>query len=158
MSSHDSAVAQFGNWLRTTYQADAAFDSVEILTGEDASNTGLIARLPVGNRSYYEVRVVVESRELQVGFATEGRMINEAIEQMVLDNGGDLSEILADELSEMGQPPLPMDHFFERPAFRYIVRQRLKDLRELEGPEIRKRVQAVLKSSQLLFQSYVDAS
>jgi len=59
---------------------------------------------------------------------------------MILDRGGDLDELLGDELCDLGQEPLPMEHFFEHPAFRGTVRLRLEGLDSLEDPRLRRRV------------------
>src|SRR4051794_29151012 len=116
------AVEAFCEWLRGEHRADGSLERIVVLHGPEAGGAEAAVRLHVNPRSYYEARVDLTRSEVQVGFATESRVTNDAAEQMVLDNGGDLSDLLGDELSEVGAEPLPMEHFWERPAFRYVVR------------------------------------
>jgi len=150
------AVEAFRDWMVGEYRPDGAYDAIHVLEGPEAGYADLSVRLDIGKRSYYEARVALEAGELQVGFATEGRTINEEIEQMVLDNGGDLNELLADELCDLGGEPLPMEHFFERPAFRFIVRLPLGGPEGLEDAALRARVKQILKACHVLFQGSVD--
>lgn len=150
------AVRSFREWLIAEYSADGRYDSTQVLEGESAPSGELSVRVGCGNRSYYEVRVAPAEEEVQAGFATENRTVNESIEQMVLDNGGDLGELLGDELCDLGEEPLKMEHFFERPAFRFIVRLPLASPEVLQDPATRRRVRAVLKACQVLFQDCVD--
>jgi hypothetical protein len=152
----DTALEGFRTWLVDTYRADATFERVEVLDEPGTPLGDLCARLHVANKSYYEVRVLPERSEAQAGFSTEHRMVNEALEQMVLDQGGDLDELLVDELAELGLEPLHMDHFWERPAFRFTVRLPLAGLDNLEDAAFRGRVRAVLTACHTLFQSCVD--
>ncbi len=152
----ESRLEAFRAWMTGTYGSDGTFDRLQVLEETGTPLGDLCVRLHVANKSYYEVRVLSERSELQVGFSTEHRMVNEALEELVLDNGGDLDDLLADELSELGQNPLHMDHFWERPAFRFTVRLPLESPAALETPALQARVQAVLKASQLLFQGCVD--
>ena len=149
------ALESFRDWMLGEYRPDGKWESVRALEGDDARDADLIVQLDVGKRSWYEARVVL-GQEVQVGFATEGRVINEEIEQMILDNGGDLDDLLGDELCDLGEEPLPMEHFFERPAFRYIVRLPLTGPASLQDSALRKRVKAVVKSCHILFQGCVD--
>ena len=147
------AVASFQEWIAREYRPDGTFEGVQALSGGDAD---LSVRLLVVNKSYYEVRADLARQELQVGFATEGRVVNEEIEQMILDSGGDLDDLLADELCDLGEEPLTMEHFFERPAFRYVVRLPLPQPEALEDTALRGRVKNILKACQILFQPTVD--
>lgn len=152
----DAAVQAFRDWLVGEYRADASFERVESLEGPEAGGADLSVRLHLANRSYYEARVDLAGGQLQAGFSTEGRMINEAIEQSILDSGGDLSELLADELADLGEAPLPMEHFWERPAFRYIVRLPLAGPEALADAALRSRVKTIFKACRILFQEAVD--
>jgi hypothetical protein len=152
----DAAIESFRDWLAGHYRADGRFEGVQTLEGSEADGADLSVRLRVANRTYYEVRVQLSCSELQVGLGTEDRSVNEALEQMVLDNGGDLDDILADELCDLGEEPLHMDHFFERPAFRFIVRLPLPSPAALIEATLRTRVQNTLKASYILFQGCVD--
>jgi hypothetical protein len=147
-------VERFRDWLAGEYRADGKYEAIEVL--EDLPEPGISFRLRVPNRSFYEVRSDAAGTRIEAGFATESRIINESIEQMVLDNGGDLSDLLGDELCDLGEDPLPMEHFFERPAFRFVVRLALGRPEELEDTEVRRRVKSVLKASEILFQACVD--
>jgi hypothetical protein len=150
------AVTRFGEWMSSEYRADGKYEQVLLLSGPDAAHADLSVRLDVGKRSYYEARVLLEAGELQAGFATESRNINESIEQMILDNGGDLDDLLADELCDLGKEPLPMAHFFERPAFRFIVRLPLPGPDLLDDAALRARVKAIIRAGCTLFQACVD--
>lgn len=152
----DAAVEAFRDWMKGEYRADGKYEAIRVLTGADAGGAELSVRLEVGNRSYYEARVNLEQAQLQVGFATESRVINEEIEQSILDNGGDLDDLLADELCDLGEDPLPMEHFFERPAFRFICRLPLESAETLGDPAFRQRVKRVIRASEILFQACVD--
>lgn len=150
------AVADFRDWLVSEYRSDATYDRIVVLEGEDSRGWETSVRLDVGKKSYYEVRVDLEKGELQVGFSTEGRMINEELEEMVLDNGGDLDELLGDELSELGEELFSMAHFFERPAFRFAVKLPLASPEALTEAVMRRRTVNILKASRILFQPAVD--
>jgi hypothetical protein len=155
MAAHP-AVERFREWMTGEYRSDGRNEAVSALAGADAGGADLSVRLEVGNRSYYEARVEREPGELQVGFATESRVVNEAIEQMVLDNGGDLDELLGDELCDLGDEPLPMEHFFARPAFRFVCRLPLDAPEALDDPALRARVKRIIEASRILFQECVD--
>lgn len=150
------ALASFRDWMLAEYRHDGSYDAVQVVTGSDAGRAELAIRLDIGRRCYYEACVVLDPGELQVGFATETRVINEAIEQMILDNGGDLDDLLADELCDLGAEPLPTEHFFDRPAFRFIVRLPLETPEALEDAALRGRTRAVIMACRLLFQPCVD--
>ena len=152
----DSALQPFCDWVDQTYRGDARFDRIEHRERPEAGTADLAIRLHVAKKSYYEIAVDQEKGELQAGFATEGRVVNEAIEQMVLDNGGDLSDLLGDELCDLGDQPLPMEHFYERPAFRFIVRLPLESPARLDDEALRTRIQNVLQACRVLFQDCVD--
>jgi hypothetical protein len=152
------AIASFRDWMLGEFRVDGHYDGIRALEGPEAGGAALSVRLCTGDKSYYEARVDLEQRQLQVGFATEGRMINEAIEQMVLDSGGELDELLADELCDLGGDPLPMEHFFERPAFRYTVRLPLSGPEALEDAALRSRVRNVIRACRVLFQDSVDTA
>ncbi|MGG2362636.1 hypothetical protein ACE4Z5_27390, partial [Salmonella enterica] len=81
---------EFGEWLAGEFHNDGSFEGVHLCEGERAHPADLLVRLDVGKKSYYLARVLQERELLEVGFATEGRVINEEIEEMILDNGGDL--------------------------------------------------------------------
>lgn len=149
-------VAAFRDWIVGEYRSDASYDPILVLEGDQARGWDSSVRLCVGKKSYYEARVDLEKGELQVGFGTEGRMINEALEEMVLDNGGDLDDLLGDELCDLGDEPLPMAHFFERPAFRFIVRLPLEGPEKLADAELRRRVKNIIQACRILFQPAVD--
>jgi hypothetical protein len=150
------ALEAFAEWLASEYRSDGRYEAVEIRRGPDAGPADIAVRLGVANRSAYEVRVTLEKQEVEAGFATENRMVNEAIEQAILDNGGELDELLGDELSDLGEEPLPTAHFFERPAFRFVARLPLASASEMEDAALRRRVKNVLKASEVLFQGCVD--
>jgi hypothetical protein len=150
----DSGPETFLAWLREEYRSDGSYERLALLHSGDTRDGYPALRLHVMNRSYYEVRVV--DTEVQAGLGTESRIVNEAIEQMILDNGGDLSELLADELCDLGEEPLAMDHFFERPAFRYVVRLPVTSADDLATPAHRSRVKTILKASRILFQACID--
>jgi hypothetical protein len=155
MQTHP-ALASFRDWMTLEYRSDGSYDEVCVLYGADAGRADLAIRLDVGKRSYYEACITLDPCELQAGFATEGRVINEAVEQMILDNGGDLDDLLVDELCDLGDEPLSMEHFFERPAFRFIARMPLSTPAALEEPALRSRVRNVIKACRALFQACVD--
>ncbi|HTE19117.1 MAG TPA: hypothetical protein VK689_12140, partial [Armatimonadota bacterium] len=142
----DPAVEAFREWIAGEYRADASFEQIEVPEGVDDAGGDCSVRLHVGKKSYYEARVDLPAGQLQVGFATESRMVNEAVEQLVLDNGGDLSDLLGDELCDLGEEPLPMDHFFERPAFRYIVRLPVEGPQSLADASLRARAKTVIQA------------
>lgn len=152
----ETSLESFRDWLVETYRADATFERVEVLEEPGTPLGDLCVRLHVANKSYYEARVLPDRSELQAGFSTEHRTVNEDLEEMILDQGGDLDDLLADELSELGEEPLHMDHFWERPAFRFTVRLPLESTVALQEAAFRKRVKAVLKASHILFQGCVD--
>jgi hypothetical protein len=157
MEGH-SYVEAFRDWMIAEYRSDGRYERIQTLTGPDVGGAALSLRLHVGKRSYYEVRVDAELEELQVGFGTEHRTVNESIEDAILSAGGDLTDLLADELADLGEEPLPMEHFFERPTFRFITRIRLESPEALADPAVRRLTTHVIRSSQILFQSCVDES
>jgi len=154
MNTLAPSLREFGEWLAREYRADGGYDEARLLDGERAHPADLLIRLDVTKKSYYLARI--KDGLLEVGFATEGRMINEAIEEMILDNGGDLDDLLGDELCDLGDEPLTMKHYFERPAFFFVVPLPLGRSEELDDPILRQRVKTILKASRTLFQSCVD--
>ncbi|MGV3719411.1 MAG: hypothetical protein ACO1SX_00760 [Actinomycetota bacterium] len=152
----DSATASFGEWLAGEYQSNPSYDPVRLRSGDEAAPASLIVRLGVGRNAYYLARVNADADSVEVGLATEGRMLNEALEQMILDNGGDLDDLLADELCDLGEEPLSMRHFFERPAFYFVVPLPLQSPAELDDPAFRNRVKVILTACENLFQGCID--
>jgi hypothetical protein len=156
MTTLSPALREFGEWLAGEFRSDGSFEGVYLCEGDRAHPADLLLRLEVSKKSYYLARVLLEQELLEVGFATEGRVINESIEEMILDNGGDLDDILADELCDLGGEPLPMKHYFERPAFLFVVPFALETPEALSEAALRRQVQNVLKASRILFQGCVD--
>ncbi|MGV3723548.1 MAG: hypothetical protein ACO1SX_21845, partial [Actinomycetota bacterium] len=71
------ALHEFGEWLTGEFRSDGSFEGVRPCEGESAYPADLLVRLEVGKKSYYLARVLLERQLLEVGFATEGRVINE---------------------------------------------------------------------------------
>lgn len=105
-------------------------------------------RCSAGERCWLEARLVEGGTQVELGFATDSRVRNEELEQAILDEGGDLDELLADELDELGVGPLPMHHYYDRPAFRYCSRLPVAAATTAAG---RKRAKAVLLACRKLF-------
>lgn len=156
MTTLHPSVREFGEWLVGEFRTDGGLDGVQCCDGDRAHPADLLVRLEVGKKSYYLARVKQEQQLLEVGFATEGRVINEEIEEMILDNGGDLDDLLGDELCDLGDEPLPMKHYFERPAFLFVVPLALETPEALADASLRRRIRNVLKASRILFQGCVD--
>jgi hypothetical protein len=154
--SADTSLGSFVDWMTAEYGADRTYDAIRVLAGGDAGSASLLVRLNVGRGSYYLARQLDEDRLLEVGFATENRTINEAIEQMILDNGGDLDDLLADELCDLGEEPLSMRHYFDRPAFLYVVPLPLDSADALGDQRLHSRTRAIITASRVLFQGCVD--
>jgi len=154
--SIDPTVTAFGEWLAAEHRGNGAYDAVQVLTGDRATPSGLCVRLVAAAGTYYVVRVDTDNSQLEAGLATENRMLNESLEQMILDNGGDLDDLLGDELCDLGEQPLPMRHYFERPAFLFVVPLPLTGAGDLDDPALRKRVKLILAASKSLFQGCID--
>lgn len=116
----------------------------------------LEARLAAADRSYYDIRIVSDLRQLEVGLSTESRVVNEEIEEFILEQGGDLDDLLADELIELGGDELPMHHFFERPRFRFTCRLPIPTPEALEGEEICRQTLLVIDACRALFQPHLE--
>lgn len=156
MTTLNPSLREFGEWLAGEFRHDGGLDAVQLCDGDRAHPADLLVRLDVGKKCYYLARVKQEQNLLEVGFATEGRVVNEEIEEMILDNGGDLDDLLGDELCDLGDVPLPMKHYFERPAFLFVVPFSLETLDGLAEDGLRRQVRNVLKASRILFQGCVD--
>ncbi|MCC2673007.1 MAG: hypothetical protein K0Q72_5479 [Armatimonadetes bacterium] len=156
MTAPHPSILEFGEWLAGEYRADGSLDAVRLLTAPDAAPADLAVRLEVGKKSYYLARVHLDTATLEAGFATLDRTVNEELEQMILDNGGSLDDLLGDELCDLGLEPLPMKHYYERPAFLFAVPLSYEGLDGLASPELRKQVTGVLKACRVLFQPTVD--
>jgi hypothetical protein len=156
MTTLHPSLHEFGEWLVGEFRGDGGLDGVQLCAGDSARPADLLVRLDVGKKSYYLARVKQEQQLLEVGFATEGRMVNEAIEEMILDNGGDLDDLLGDELCDLGEEPLPMKHYFERPVFLFVAPLALENTEALDDAALRWRVRTLLKASRILFQGCVD--
>lgn len=152
------AVERFREWLTGEFRADGRFDGIHCLEGPEAGGVDLSFRLSTGPRTYYEVRVDLAAALLEAGFSTESRVVNEAIEELVLDNGGDLGELFGDELCDLGDEPLPVQHYFARPAFRFMAALPLPDAESLDQDVLRRRVRNVLASARVLFQESIDGA
>ncbi|MFN3650946.1 MAG: hypothetical protein ACK47B_15330 [Armatimonadota bacterium] len=152
-----AAVESFRDWLLGEYRGDGKWDRVEAVQGSDAGPFELAIRLWSGPSSYYEAGVHLGRSEVQAGFSTTDRNVNEEIEEMILSSGGDLNDLLGEELCDLGARELPMEHFFERPAFRYTVRIPLQSVESLDDSEVRKQTKAVIDACCILFQDCVDS-
>ncbi len=148
------ATAAFREWLAAELRREGDEAAVSVLGA--MAGADWTVRHCVTNRSYYEVRFREAAGELEVGFGTEHRMVNEGIEEWVLENGGDLSELLGDELCELGVEPEPMEHFWDRPTFRYVVRARVDVPEALASDTLRRRTLAILRACRILFQDAVE--
>ena len=156
MTAADPRLQTFAEALAHEYRADGLLESVRIVTPPELSHGDVCVQLHVSDRSLYEVRVLVEANEIQAGFATEDRNVNEEIEQAILDSGDSLDELIGDELDELGEEPVSTRHVFERPRFRYCATLPLPDLAALEDETTRRRVRHTLKAFRILCQPYVD--
>jgi hypothetical protein len=149
----DSHVEQFQRWLEQTYTGDDRFNAVQPLRGGGV-DAGV--RLEAGASSYYEIAVRLAQQELRAGFLTADRALNETIEQGILDSGDSLDELMEVELDELGELPVAMQHFFERPAFCYTTALPLAAPEALDAPELRRRVGHVIDACCALFQNYLE--
>jgi hypothetical protein len=156
MTALHPSIQQFGEQLAGEYRSDGTLDAVRVLTAAEAAPADLVVRLEVGKRSRYLVRVSSEPGAVEVGFATEDRTINEEIEQLILDNGGDLDDLLADELCDLGLQPLPMKHYYERPSFLFTVSLPFEGPDSLSSPALLKQISGILKACRILFQATID--
>src|SRR5438105_7005230 len=147
----DSHAEQFQRWLEETYTGDERFGAVHRLHG---SGVDAGVRLEAGEGSYYEIAARLAQRDVRVGFLTSDRALNEAIEQGILDSGDSLDELMEVELDDLGEPPAPMEHFFERPAFCYTTSVPLTGPEALDAPELRRRVGHLIDACGTLFQDY----
>lgn len=136
----------FANWLQAELQTQDPASSLE-----QGSDGQFVASLPRGEKTAYQIRFDPGGRQIRVGLATTSRVLNEEIEEHILDSGDELDELLADELIELGAEPAPMNHFFERPWFRYECSLCLRDAAEIDSRPLRERVLLLLKGCTALF-------
>jgi hypothetical protein len=148
----DSHAEQFQRWLEETYAGDERFGAVHKLSGSGADAGG---RLEAGDGSHYEIAVRLAQRAVRVGFLTADRALNESIEQGILDSGDSLDELMEAELDDLGEPPVRMEHFFERPAFCYTTALPLSGPEALDAPELRGRIEHIIDACCTLFQDYL---
>lgn len=150
--SRDPAEA-FRSWIESEFGGGER----GALTFHDPCDGGrLEARLAAADRSYYDIRIAGDLGQLEVGLSTESRVVNEEIEEFILEQGGDLDDLLADELIELGGDELPMRHFFERPRFRFICRLPVPTPEALYGEETRRQTVLVVDACRALFQAHLD--
>jgi hypothetical protein len=149
----DSHMEQFQRWLEETYTGNERFGAVHRLHGNGV-DAGV--RLEAGEGSYYEIAVRLAQRDVRVGFLTSDRALNEAIEQGILDSGDSLDELMEAELDDLGEPPAPMEHFFERPAFCYTTAVPLPGAETLASPDLRRRIGHIIDACCTLFQDYLE--
>jgi hypothetical protein len=60
------------------------------------------------------------------------------------------------ELDELGEAPVSMEHYFERPAFCYVASLPVPAPEALELPEVRRRVEHSIDACHALFQEYLE--
>jgi hypothetical protein len=149
----DSHVEPFQQWLEATYTGDERFGAVHRLQG-NGIDAGV--RLEAGEGSYYEIAVRLAKGDIRVGFLTSDRALNESIEQGILDSGDSLDELMEVELDDLGEPPMPMEHFFERPTFCYTTALPLQEQEALEAPQLRRRLEHTIDACCALFQDYLE--
>jgi hypothetical protein len=147
----DTHLQQFQQWLEETYNGDERFAGIHRATGADAG-----ARLEAGENSYYEVAVQLATRDIRVGFLTADRALNEAIEQGILDSGDSLDELIEVELDDLGEEPVPMQHFFERPAFCYTTSLLLSGPEPLASPELRRQLGHIIDACYAVFHEFLE--
>jgi hypothetical protein len=144
---------QFQGWLEQTYAGDERFAGLHRVDGPGV-DAGL--RLEAGEGSHYEIRVRLSRQEVRVGFLTTDRALNESIEQSILDSGDTLDELMEVELDELGEAPVAMEHYFERPAFCYVASLPASGPEALKSPELRQRIKHVIDACRALFQEYLE--
>lgn len=144
---------QFQKWLEATYSRDERFSAVHSTAGT-VGDAGV--RLEASEGSHYEILVRPARQEVRVGFLTTDRALNEAIEQSILDSGDSLDEQMEVELDELEEAPVPMAHFFERPAFCYVSSLPLPQPDALATPELRRRVAHLIDACHALFQPHLE--
>jgi hypothetical protein len=149
----DTHVEQFQRWLEETYTGDERFGAVHRLH-ENGVDAGV--RLEAGEGSYYEIAARLARRDVRVGFLTADRALNETIEQGILDSGDSLEELLEVELDDLGEPPAPMEHFFERPAFCYTTTLPVSGPEALDAPDLRRRLGHLIDACCILFREYLE--
>jgi hypothetical protein len=144
---------QFQRWLEETYAADERFAGLHRAAGPDL-DAGV--RLEAGEGSYYEILVRPGREGVRVGFLTTDRALNEVIEQGILDSGDSLDELMEVELDDLGEAPVTMEHYFERPAFCYVTSLPLPGPEALNSPELRQRIAHLVDACCALFQEYLE--
>src|SRR5439155_628873 len=96
---------RFGVWATETFRTDGRFDQVRVLGPQSGSGLDLTITLPVDARSRYEIGIDSGELQLQVGFVTEDRRLNESIEQAIQHGGDTINELMEAELEELGYEP-----------------------------------------------------
>jgi hypothetical protein len=149
----NSRAEQFQGWLEQTYAGDERFAGLH-RAGGPGVDAGL--RLEAGEGSHYEILVRLSRQEVRVGFLTTDRALNESIEQSILDSGDTLDELMEVELDDLGEAPVSMEHYFERPAFCYVASLPLTGPEALDSPELRRRIEHSIDACRALFQEYLE--
>jgi hypothetical protein len=144
---------QFQRWLEETYAGDERFAGIH-RAGGPGVDAGV--RLEAGEGSHYEILVRPGREEVRVGFLTTDRALNETIEQGILDSGDSLDELMEVELDDLGEAPVTMEHFFERPAFCYVTSLPQPGPEALDSPELRRRIEHLIDACCALFQEYLE--
>ena len=149
----DSHGQQFQRWLEETYAGDERFAGLQPVSGSDV-DAGL--RLEARKGSHYEILARLGRQDVRVGFLTTDRALNETIEQGILDSGDSLDELMEIELDDLGEAPVTMEHYFERPAFCYVTSLPLPGPEALDSHLMRRRIEHLIDACCALFQGYLE--
>ena len=60
------------------------------------------------------------------------------------------------ELDDLGEAPVSMEHYFERPAFCYVASLPMPGPEALDSPELRRRIEHSIDACRALFQEYLE--
>lgn len=148
---------RFREWTLDLFEGDPRFVRIVDVTTERRKEAEFVVRFEVGRESCYEVAFCPQNHVIQMGFLTQDRSLNDAIEHGGLESGETLTEMLQVELDDMGETGrYEVDHFFERPWFCFYTTLPFETITALERDELRLKVQHLLDALHLVFQDYVD--
>jgi hypothetical protein len=151
----DEQLAYVAGFREYIEQSIADDDRYGELSRHDRPDGSLLAsRFQMGEKCWLEIALRPFVPQIRIGFLTNDRWKSEEAEELIESSGDSMTEFVELGFSDAGLDWVnpPVEHFREAGEFFYFATPLdIDDLRELEGDEVRDKVQQMVEGFLLAF-------
>lgn len=154
-SASEDRSLDLGAWLEDRFAGDNRFTNLELSIPGDLEGENFRLRLNLDSDSQVIASVFGEEGIVRVGFSTDNKELNDALEEAILDTGESFTDFLAEYMGE----DYDLDHevhHFEDDIFYFCTDIPFSDERELGSRLMREQVVAYLNGYGDAFTELLD--